>query len=202
MKLMKLLAEVKEVEQEILEKYYQEQEDITDEETKLQLLQNQLNIKLRQYVHLIKNKFFEHTKEIIDNKIEDLQREKKYLDNTKQMLELALHNYVSNGEGAIEIIDDDGKVEYYLNADLSIRKSVNEYLIEDENKKYILPELDYKDYNLILDLLSNAWNFNLRSELEKSVKTKCLVTSLPKDHRAIVQNIRPTIKITKTKSKV
>ena len=60
MKLLKLLAEVKEVEQNILEKFYQEEEDITDEETKLQLLKNELAIKLKQYVYVIKNKFFDN----------------------------------------------------------------------------------------------------------------------------------------------
>lgn len=198
MKLLKLLAEVKEVEQNILEKFYQEEEDITDEETKLQLLKNELAIKLKQYVYVIKNKFFENTKDIIDKKIKDLQNEKKYLDIAKQRIELAIHNYVIEGEGAIEVLNDEGKVEYYVSKDYSIKRSI-EGNVEKEYQKYILPELTYDQYQMVISTLYNSQNnFDF---IINNVKTRCLVTDLPEAHSSIKKTIRPTIKITKSKPK-
>jgi len=212
MKLLKLLAEVKEVEQEILDKYYDEEEDITEEETKLQLLQSQLSVKLRQYIHLIKGKFFENTKTIIDDKIKELQQEKKYLDNSKQRLELALHNYVSNGEGSVEIIDDEGKTEFYVTKDFSVRRSVDEFFVEWVYRRYTLPELSHKEYIFLLDALDRYNSINLEGKKEigeklrvkiyEDAKKRVLVTDLPEDHTAIEKSIRPTVKITKTKPKV
>jgi len=198
MKLLKLLAEVKEVEQNILEKFYQEEEDITDEETKLQLLKNELAIKLKQYVYVIKNKFFENTKDIIDKKIKDLQNEKKYLDIAKQRIELAIHNYVIEGEGAIEVLNDEGKVEYYVSKDYSIKRSI-EGNVEKEYQKYTLPELTYDQYQMVISTLYNSQNnFDF---IINNVKTRCLVTDLPEAHSSIKKTIRPTIKITKSKPK-
>lgn len=201
MKLLKLESEIREVESAILDKYYDGEEDITEEETKLQLLTEELAVKLRQYVHILKNKNFEIIKEKIKGKIEELKKEMEYLDNTKQRVELALHNYVAKEEGIVQVIDDEGTTEYYLSKDFSVRRSVKEELVEKEDKQYVLPVLSYNEYAYILNTVSQSGNHELANYIT-NVTAKCLVTKLPEDHKAIVKSIRPTIKITKNKPKV
>lgn len=199
-----LQAKISQIEKSIWEKFEAGEEDVTSEQEQIDKLENQIVDNVREYVWLIKDKFFEKAKEKVDKKIESLVRVKNYLDDKKQFIEKSLHNYAEDylqqQANLLTIKNEEDEIEFYVSPKFSINKKVNPELVSDEEMLYKIPKLTHDQWleiisipNLSLDLLTIA-----REQVEKVAPT---VTSLPENHKAIFSTIRSTVGITKTRPK-
>lgn len=186
MNLLKLEELKRELEMEILSQYDTETGEIIGDDTKLQeqlqLVEIEIKAKAEQYVHLLKDKFFDKVDEKLKEKIDELNKERKWIKRRKEITELALHNYLQ-GKPMEAVIED---VKLYCSPDYSIRNSVIEEKVPAEIGKYII-ETDYETYQKIKDYVTySARKINV-SDIPDNLKDQCLKKS-----------IRPTVKITKS----
>lgn len=193
--LLKLEQELLETEAEILSCYDEETgEQIQDDihaQTHLSLIRTQIEIKKENYTRLLKNKFFSKLENKINDQIKKLQKEKQWLNERKDLIELAFHNAVA--KKPFEVIGEDGNIELYVSTDYSIQNSVDMSKVSSNDGIYMVkmtPE-QFKDFRTLC----------LKDKEPEQYKQIVTVTDIGKEHPAIVSRVRPTVKITKTKPK-
>jgi len=209
MSLMKIEAELREVEAEILNCYDintgEEMEDPSLLEEHRLVLYNAVMAKRNQYAKIIKDGFFKRMHDKIDNKVKALKREKDDLKFREERIQQVLHEHiVKEGKQYDTVIGADGKPELYITPSYSVTRSVNINEVEGSYLKVKLPTLSYYDIDYIIDKLRNTDDpvaFKIIQELESNMQKTCNVSDLPEGHKAIRSTIRPTIKTTIGKPK-
>lgn len=160
-------------------------EGVMDDETKneLEFTEKEIVESVDSYAYVLKNTLAKELNYWAERK-KEIETIIRRINNNKEYLQQQLHSVASQAplRGA----------QWTISPDVSITTKVN---IEDVTEPYgeYNVSLTGQEYEWLLEHLEKTENF-------ENIKHKVLIKDLPKGHKALEQTIRPTIKITKTKT--
>lgn len=142
---------------------------------------------------------YREIKKQANEKIKDVKERKEYLQcELAKTIEILNKPYL--------VVKDSLDNDLYCQKDYSVSREVDDSKISIDEQKWELPVISNNELNLLSKILSGKiypGNKKVTDLFEKlidgSSKVLPKITELPENHPAIIKNIRPTVKITKTK---
>ena len=179
---MKILT-LRNKEQEIINKIVNN-EGIMDDGTKdeLEFTEREITQSVDAYAYVLKSTLKTEL-EYWKQKKKDIESVIKRIANNKEYLEQQLHSITSTGD----LIGE----EYTIKPDVSVKTTVNTQEVEEPYGQFIVT-LTGEEFEILREDLEKTEDYN-------NIVHKVLINDLPKNHKALEQTIRPTIKIIKTK---
>lgn len=166
-----------------------------DPENQYEEMHNLVLGKATNVATLLDSKIFDQEIERLKNIKKDIDTEVKNIQAKKEWLEGQLHRFTEEN-GTLQI--DSFGVTKYVSPKMSITRKVDQSKLNPSDKVYKVTTTHLSEVGVLeLEALANqSDNLSINNMI---IEITTGVTDLPKDHKAIVEKLRPTISITKSK---